>query len=66
VVTFVPVLRGKPILTHEPPPSASVTHVGSVELLTAVAFDIAVFLLVFGFVVTTIGLVSRVRQGDEP
>ena len=48
------------------PASASVAHLGSIELLTAVVFDVAVFLLVFGFVVTTIGLVSRVRQGDEP
>jgi multisubunit Na+/H+ antiporter MnhB subunit len=66
IVTFVPVIRGKPILTHEPPPDASVTHLGSVELLTAVAFDVAVFLLVFGFVVSTIGLVSRARPGKLP
>jgi multisubunit Na+/H+ antiporter MnhB subunit len=66
VVTFLPVIRGKPILTHEPAANASVTHIGSVEILTAVAFDVAVFLLVFGFVVSTIGLVSRARQGRIP
>ena len=66
VVTFVPVIRGKPILTHEPAGNASVTQIGSIELLTAVAFDVAVFLLVLGFVVSAIGLVARARQGRLP
>lgn len=66
VVTFVPVIRGKPILTHEPAADESVIHLGSLELLTAVAFDVAVFLLVFGFVVSTIGMIARARQGRLP
>ena len=65
-VTFVPVTRGKPILTHEPAANGSVTHIGSIELLTAVAFDVGVFLLVLGFVVSTIGLIARSRQRRLP
>jgi multisubunit Na+/H+ antiporter MnhB subunit len=65
-VTFIPVVRGKPILTHGPPANASVTHIGSVELLTGVVFDVGVFLLVLGFVVSSIGLVARARQGNLP
>ena len=58
-VTFVPVLMGAPILTHSPPPDASVMHLGTVELLTAFLFDVGVFLLVVGFSVTSLSLVAR-------
>lgn len=66
LVTFVPVVRGDPILTHYPPPRAKVEHVGSIELLTAVAFDVGVFLLVVGFVVSTLGLIGRAQEGRLP
>ncbi len=57
-VAFTPLLRGQPIMTHFPPPGASVLHFGTIEILTAVAFDIGVFLLVFGFAVGTIDLIA--------
>lgn len=66
ILTFLPVIRGKPIMTHEPPPGGSVIHLGTVELLTAVAFDVGVFLLVLGFVVASIDLVSQARQRRLP
>lgn len=62
LVAFVPVLRGDAIMTHSPPPGAAVIHLGTVELLTAVAFDIGVFLLVFGFAVGTIDLIAQTRD----
>ena len=65
-VTFLPVVWGKPLLTHAPAPGAEVVHVGSLELITAVAFDVGVFLLVLGFAVSTIGLVARVGQRRAP
>jgi len=65
-VTFLPVALGRPILTHAPPPSARVVHLGSLELITAVAFDVGVFLLVFGFAVTTIGLIARAPRRSLP
>ena len=65
-VTFLPLLRGMPVLTHWPPPDAPVIHVGRVELITAVVFDIGVFLLVLGFAVAAISLVARAEARDAP
>lgn len=65
-VTFLPVLRGLPVLTHWPPPDASVIHLGRVELITAFVFDIGVFLLVLGFTVTGLTLVARAEARDTP
>jgi multicomponent Na+:H+ antiporter subunit B len=62
VVAFWPVLRGDALLEHVPPPGAEVTKIGSVELVTAVAFDVAVFLLVLGAVV---GIVHAVARAEE-
>ena len=62
VVTFAPVLRGEPIMTHAPPPGASVVHLGTVELITAVLFDVGVFLLVFGFFVSILESVARAGE----
>lgn len=61
-VTFIPVLFGKPLLTHYPPPGAEVIHFGTLEILTAVLFDIGVFLLVLGFAVETIRLLIRIAS----
>jgi multisubunit Na+/H+ antiporter MnhB subunit len=58
-VAFAPVLRGHPIFTHFPRPGEEVIHLGTLEILTAVAFDVGVFLLVFGFVVGTIDIIAR-------
>ena len=63
-VTFVPVFRGNPILTHSPPPGAPVVHLGTVELITAFVFDIGVFCLVVGFSVTSLSLVARAESWD--
>ncbi|MBA2277143.1 MAG: MnhB domain-containing protein, partial [Chloroflexia bacterium] len=49
LVAFVPLLRGEAVLTHWPPPGADVLHLGALEVITAVLFDIGVFLIVFGF-----------------
>lgn len=59
LIAFLPLLAGDPVFTHWPPPGASVLHVGTLEIITAVAFDLAVCLLVFGFVVGTITLLAR-------
>ena len=53
-VAFAPILRGEPIMTHAPAPGASVVHLGTVELITAVVFDVGVFLLVVGVAITII------------
>lgn len=61
-LAFLPVVRGDPPLTHVPAPGASVTHLGSLELITAFAFDVGVFLLVTGFSVTAISLLARAEH----
>jgi multisubunit Na+/H+ antiporter MnhB subunit len=62
-VAFVPALFGQAPLRHAPAPGAKVLHLGSLELLTAVAFDVAVFALVLGMAVATIHLIAV--AGDE-
>ncbi len=56
---FVPVLFGRPILYHYPPAGNHVTHFGSIEFITPVAFDIGVFLVVLGFCVGSLAAVAR-------
>ena len=61
-IALWPALRGDPILTHLPLPGAAVVKLGTLELITAVAFDIAVFLLVLGAVV---GIIRAVALAEE-
>lgn len=65
LVVLAPLLLGDPILTHYPPPGAKVLYFGTLEALTAVLFDVGVFLLVFGFVVGTVSMISRSIAGEE-
>ena len=48
VVLFLPVLLGDEVVTHYPRAGVEPVHLGTLELITAVAFDVGVFLLVFG------------------
>lgn len=63
LVTFVPLLWGAPPLSHVPPPDAHVTHLGTLELHTALLFELGIFLLVFGFV---IAVLHQVAGGEMP
>ena len=65
-VAFVPVFLGLPIMTQFPRPGDPVIHLGTVELLTAVLFDIGVFMLVFGFAVTAITIIARLQVRGGP
>lgn len=47
-VAFFPVVFGEPPLAHYPRPGEDVVTIGTLELITAVAFDVGVFLLVAG------------------
>lgn len=63
VVALVPVALGEPILTHFPRPGGEVVTVGTLEIITAVAFDVGVFCLVVG---ASLGIVGAlVRAADE-
>ncbi|MCS7006945.1 MAG: hypothetical protein NZL88_05265 [Gaiellaceae bacterium] len=63
-VTFSALARGKPLLTHAPPPGSDVVHLGTLELVTALAFDVGVFLLVFGAIVGILRTVALARAED--
>lgn len=67
-IAFVPTLGGRAPLEHAPAPGAEVIHLGSLELLTAVAFDVGVFALVLGMVVATIHLIASTvdERGERP
>ena len=64
-VGFLPVLAGDPPFTHRPAPGADVVKIGTLELISAVAFDIGVFLLVCGALVTVVHHLARLVQGGE-
>jgi multisubunit Na+/H+ antiporter MnhB subunit len=53
-VGFFPLARGAPPFTHWPPPGRYPIRIGTLELMTAVAFDIGVFLLVVGVLVVLV------------
>ena len=63
---LVPVLLGDAVLTQYPQAGEHVPHVGLLAFHTAVLFDIAVFLIVFGFIVSVLGLIGAIsRDGEE-
>ena len=64
-VAFAPVLWGAAPMTHYPRPGEHVTHVGALEILTAVGFDVGVCLLVFGFMVGVVDLIARLAVRTE-
>jgi multisubunit Na+/H+ antiporter MnhB subunit len=66
MVAFIPVVFGDPILTMYPRPHEHVAHVGLLAFHTAVLFDVAVFLVVFGFIVSVLGLIGAINGEDEP
>ena len=65
LVVFWPAIFGMPILTHFPRPDEEVTTLGTLELHTAILFDLGVFGLVFGFIVTTMRALMRVEQEGQ-
>ncbi len=64
LVMLGPLLAGQALLTHFPPAGAKVIHLGTLELHSAVLFDMGVFWLVFSFAVWTIHLIVRVVEQD--
>ncbi len=65
LVAAAPVFLGEPVLTHYPLPGSEVVYLGTLELITAVLFDLGVFLLVFGFAVGAIKAIARTIADEE-
>jgi multicomponent Na+:H+ antiporter subunit B len=64
-VGVFPVVVGDPPFTHLPPPGEAVVTIGTLELITAVAFDLGLFLLVTGVLVTLVHQLADLVE-DEP
>ena len=64
-VLAAPLVLGGAPLEHWPPASQAPIHIGSLELITAVAFDIGVFLLVLGSAVAIIDALAAAADEDE-
>ena len=64
-VFAVPMAFGGAPLEHWPPPGEEPVHVGSLELITAVAFDVGVFLLVVGVAVTIIDALAAPEMEED-
>jgi multisubunit Na+/H+ antiporter MnhB subunit len=62
---FVGVIVGDPPFTHYPRPGEPVTRVGTLELTTAIGFDVGLFILVVGAVVVLIRELSRLVSDGE-
>ena len=62
LIAFLPPLFGEPILTHTPAAGAKVIHFGSLELITAVAFDVGVFMIVLGFCVSAMDMIVHAQR----
>ena len=61
-VAIVPLFLGDPLFTHYPAPGTHAIYVGTIELITAVAFDCGIFLLVLGYGTGVKSLVSKVME----
>ncbi len=63
---FAGVAVGLPPFTHWPPPGASVIRLGTIELTTAIGFDVGLFLLVLGSLVLLIRNLTSLVPDDDP
>jgi multisubunit Na+/H+ antiporter MnhB subunit len=68
-VAAAPLFFGEAVFTHFPRPGTEPLHLGTVEVMTAVLFDLGVFLLVFGFAVGLVSSFARAisqREAADP
>ncbi len=65
LLALVPLAFGDAPLTHAPAPGDEPAHVGSIELTTAFAFDLAICVLVVGVVVTIFDALAAVAAERE-
>ena len=64
-VGFFGVVLGDPPFTHRPGPGEDVVTVGTLELITAVAFDLGLFLLVAASLVVLVHNLARLVAGSD-
>jgi multicomponent Na+:H+ antiporter subunit B len=61
-VGFFPIVLGDPPFTHLPRPDEPAVKIGTLELVTAVAFDVGLFMLVTGALVVLIHQLAKLVQ----
>ena len=64
-VGFFPVALGDPPFTHLPRPGDQVIEIGTLELITAVAFDVGLFVLVVSSLVILVHQLSHLGGASE-
>lgn len=64
-VVFIPLAFGQPAMTHWPGINKDVFHFGVLEGITPVLFDIAVFMVVYGFGVGALVAVARAESRQK-
>lgn len=64
-VGFFGVAFGHPPFTHLPPPGEAVIKIGTLELVTAVLFDLGLFLLVTSVLVVLLHHLARLGEDTE-
>jgi len=64
-VAFFPIVVGDPPFTHLPGPGEEVVKIGSLELITAVAFDVGLFVLVLSALTMLIHALGRLVAETE-
>lgn len=65
VLAAAPLAAGEPLLTHAPSAGVEPVKIGTLELVTAVLFDLAIFLLVVGMVVAVIRALLAPVEGES-
>jgi multisubunit Na+/H+ antiporter MnhB subunit len=65
VLAVAPLAWGDPVLTHAPAPGTEPAHVGSIDIATAFAYDVAIFVLVLGVVVAIFDALAHAAMDDD-
>jgi multisubunit Na+/H+ antiporter MnhB subunit len=61
-VAFTPLLVGEAPMKYWPPPGEDPIHLGSLEIIGAVAFDLGVFMIVLGVCVGAVDLIAHAQR----
>lgn len=62
---FFPLVSGDAVFSHEPAPGVKPVHIGTLELMTPVLFDVGVFLLVAGALITLIHYLAEPPELED-
>ena len=61
-VAFGPLLFGEPLMTYWPSAGEEPIHLGTLEIIGAVAFDLAVFMIVLGVCVGAVDIIAHAQR----